>query len=204
MGFIAYELIKDSIIQFQIKESANFGTIAIVVTIVSIVLKEVLAQYAFFLGRKTGSTTIKADGWHHRTDALSSVIILIGIFFKDEYWWIDSVLGMIVSLMLFYAAYAIIKEAIDKLLGESPSPELVQKIEEIIKNLQFGDLRPHHYHIHNYVTQKELSFHIILDGKMSISEGHLIASKIESKINEELKISTTIHLDPDVIQDKVK
>jgi len=203
LAIIAYGLIKDSIIQFTIKQSANFGTIAIVVTIVSIILKEALAQYAFFLGRKTGSTSIKADGWHHRTDALSSVIILIGIFFKDEFWWIDSVLGIIVSLMLFYAAYSIIKESVDKILGENPSTELVQNIEEIIKKLQLGDLRPHHYHIHNYVSQKELSFHIILDGNMSISEGHKIASIIESKIYEELNISTTIHIDPEVREDNL-
>lgn len=204
LGIIAYDLIKDSIIQFTMRESANFGTIAIVVTIVSIVLKEALAQYAFFLGRKTGSTTIKADGWHHRTDALSSVIILIGIFLKDEFWWIDSVLGIIVSLMLFYAAYTILKESVDKILGERPSPELVQHIEEIIKELQLGDLQPHHYHIHNYVSQKELSFHIILDGKMSICEGHEIASKIESKIEEELSISATIHVDPGSMNNNTK
>ena len=191
LGIIAYDLIKDSIVQFNHKEAANFGTIAIVVTIVSIILKEVLAQYAFFLGRKTGSLTIKADGWHHRTDALSSVIILAGIFLKDRFWWIDSVLGIIVSLMLFYAAYTIIKEAINKILGESPSADLVGKIENIIEQMGLDDLRPHHFHIHNYVSQKELTFHIKLNGNMSISEGHVIASRIEKKILEELFIYAT-------------
>lgn len=204
LGFIAYDLIKDSIINFTIKESANFGTVAIVVIIISIVLKEALAQYAFFLGRKTGSTSIRADAWHHRTDALSSVIILIGIFFNDKFWWIDSVLGIIVSLMLFYAAYTIIRESIDKILGESPSDELIQKIEAIIKILYPGELHPHHYHIHNYVSQKELSFHIKLDGNMSIREGHEIASKIETKIFEELGIYSTIHLDPVMKEDNLK
>lgn len=196
LGIIAYDLIKNSIINFAIKESANFGTIAIVVTIISIILKEVLAQYAFFLGRKTGSTTIKADGWHHRTDALSSVIILIGIFFKDYFWWIDSLLGVIVSLMLFYAAYTIIKESIDKILGESPTQDLIENIENMISELGLGDLHPHHFHIHNYVSQKELSFHINLDGNMSIEEGHSVASIIENKIQQELGISATIHIDP--------
>lgn len=200
LGIIAYDLIKDSIIQFTIKESANFGTIAIIVTIVSIVLKEVLAQYAFYLGRITGNISIKADGWHHRTDALSSVIILVGIFFKDKYWWIDSVLGIIVSIMLFYASYTIIKEAIDKILGESPSSDLVEEIENIIEQMGLNDLRPHHFHIHNYVSQKELTFHIKLNGNMSISEGHVIASRIEKKILEELFIYATIHIDP-VIDD---
>ena len=204
LAIIAYDLFKDAIINLKIKESANFGTIAIVVTIVSIILKEVLAQYAFFLGRKTGNTAIKADGWHHRTDALSSVIILIGIFFKDQFWWIDSALGIIVSLMLFYAAYTILKESIDKILGESPSAELVEKVEAIINKLQPGELHPHHYHIHNYVAHKELSFHIKLDGHMSIGEGHEIASNIEKKIYEELGISATIHIDPVTEENNLK
>ena len=104
LALIAFGLSKDSIQQFKTKEAAQFGIIAIVVTIVSIIIKETLAQYAFYLGRKSDNTSIKADGWHHRTDALSSVIILVGIFLKDKFWWIDSALGIAVSLMLFYAA----------------------------------------------------------------------------------------------------
>lgn len=204
LGIIAYDLVKDSFIQFRTKESANFGTIAIIVTVVSIILKEALAQYAFYLGRKTDNTSIKADGWHHRTDALSSVIILLGIFFKNRFWWIDSVLGIVVSVMLFYAAYEIIKKSIDKILGESPSSELIGKIEDLIDKLQLGDLRPHHYHMHNYVTQKELSFHIILDGSMSIHEGHMVALNIEHEIFEILFISSTVHIDPEIKENDTK
>ena len=148
LGIIAYDFIKDSIFQFKLRESANFGTIAIVVTIISIVVKEGLAQYAFHLAKKTNNVTVKADGWHHRTDALSSIVILIGILFKNYFWWIDSVLGIIVSIMLFYAAYEIIKESINKLLGEKPDAELIEKIESIINSLYIENLDPHHFHIH--------------------------------------------------------
>lgn len=196
LALIAYDFLKDSIARFKDKESANFGTVAIVVTIISILVKEGLAQYAFRLGKKTDNTTIKADGWHHRTDALSSVIVLAGIFLKDFFWWIDSALGMIISLMLFYAVYEIIKEAINKLLGEKPSQELIQKVESIIDSLDYGRIKPHHFHIHNYVSQKELTFHIKLDQKMDILSGHTIATKIENKIYEELNIIATIHIEP--------
>lgn len=196
LGLIAYDFIKDSIIQFQSKESANFGTLAIVVTIISILVNEGLAQYAFYLGRKADSVTVKADGWHHRTDALSSIIILIGIFFKNYFWWIDSVLGIIVSILIFYAAYEIIKESINKLLGEKPTPELIQKVENIINDVSSTDLLPHHYHIHDYVSHRELTFHIKLDKHIDIAEGHSIATAIEDKLLSELKIISTIHIEP--------
>ena len=197
LGVIAFNLVKESVLQFRTNESAHFGTIAVVVTVISIGVKEVLAQYAFFLGRKTGNASVKADGWHHRTDALSSLVILIGILFKDRFWWIDSALGFVVSLMLFYAAYEIIKESVNKLLVENPSPELISEVEDIIERLQVGKVFPHHYHIHNYVSHKELSFHIRLKGTKSIREGHVIVEAIGRSLYDKLCISTTIQVDTD-------
>jgi cation diffusion facilitator family transporter len=193
---IAVGFIRESIMQLRIRGSADFGTLAIVVTVVSIVVKELMAQYAFYLGRKTNSSTLKADGWHHRTDALSSLVILIGILFKDWFWWIDGVLGLLVSLMLMYAAYSILKEAIDKILGEEASEELIQEIRTIISSLYEDELCPHHFHIHNYISSKELTFHIMVDGKLTVDEGHAIADAIEKEIRDKLSIVPTIHMEP--------
>lgn len=196
LALIAYDFLKDSILQFITKESANFGTIAIVVTIISILLKEGLAQYAFYIGKKTGNLSLKADGWHHRTDALSSVVVLIGIFFTDRFWWIDSVLGILIAFMLFYAAYEIIKDAINKILGEEPSKELIEKIESLIELNYNKNVSPHHYHIHNYVSNQELTFHIKVDNKMDVLSAHEIATNIENLIRKELYIMATIHIEP--------
>jgi cation diffusion facilitator family transporter len=67
---IAVEFIRDAIGQLELRGSADFGTLALVVTVFSVVVKEAMAQYAFYLARKSGSSTVRADGWHHRTDAL--------------------------------------------------------------------------------------------------------------------------------------
>lgn len=193
---IAIGFITDSISQLKTKESANFGTLAIVVTVVSIVVKELMAQYAFFLGRRSGSSTVKADGWHHRTDALSSLVILVGILFKNYFWWIDGALGMVVSMMLMYASYQILMESVNKILGEEPKEELLQEINAYIKTLYDFDLHPHHFHIHNYISSKELTFHIKIDNSMSVEEGHAIATAIEELLDEKLSLQTTIHLEP--------
>lgn len=196
LSLIAYDFLKDSITQFKSKEEAHFGTLAIVVTIISILVKEGLARYAFYIGKKTENLSVKADGWHHRTDALSSVVVLVGIFFTKRFWWMDSVLGIIISIMLFYAAYEIIKDAINKLLGEKPSQELIEKIEQIIHSLYQKNVYPHHYHIHNYVSSQELTFHIKVENNMNISAAHKIATDIENKINNELNIIATVHIEP--------
>jgi len=196
LAVIAYDFMKNSILSFRARESATFGTFALVATIVSIVVKEGLAQYAFWLGRKTDNVAVKADGWHHRTDALSSVVVLIGILLSGKLWWTDSVLGAIVSLMLFYATWEIAKEAIAKLLGEKPSPELVDKIEQAVQHVHPEHMQLHHFHIHNYVNQQELTFHIRLDKNLSIERGHSIATEIEKIIKKEFGITATIHVEP--------
>jgi len=122
--------------------------------------------------------------------------VLAGIMLRNYFWWIDSVLGIIISLMIFYAAYEIIKQAINKLLGEEPPEDLLNQIKTIIREADPHDLHPHHFHIHNYVRHTELTFHIKFDKEMDINTAHQIATKIEQAIRERLNIESTIHIEP--------
>lgn len=196
LGIIAYDFLKNSITQFSNREKVEYGTIAVIVTAFSILVKELLAQYAFYIGRKTGSISVKADGWHHRTDALSSIVVLIGIGFAKQFWWIDSVLGIIIALMLFYATFAIMKETITKLLGEEPGQDLIDKINTEVKKIYNDDLSIHHFHLHNYVLHKELTLHIRLDKNLTIESGHKIATVIENLITEQFDMAATVHVEP--------
>ena len=197
LAVIAWGFLNDSVIKFSAKEATHFGTLAIVVTIISIVVKEALSQYAFYIGRKTDNVSVKADGWHHRSDALSSFVVLIGILFAKQFWWIDSLLGSIISLMLFYATYSIAREAVSRLLGEKPAPELVDKIKSFIGKEYGESIQPHHFHIHNYISHKELTFHIKLDNSTSIVSGHKIATEIENRIFTLFGIIATVHIEPE-------
>jgi cation diffusion facilitator family transporter len=196
LAVIAYDFLKNSIKNFWSKEKVEYGIIAVVVTAVSILVKELLAQYAFYVGRKTDNSSVKADGWHHRSDALSSVVVLAGILFAKQFWWIDSVLGIIIALMLFYAAYEILKESINKILGEEPDKELIDKLTNEIKNIYYDDLKIHHLHLHNYISHKELTFHIRLNKDLTIERGHRIASDIEELVLDKFGMTATIHVEP--------
>ena len=196
LGIIAYDFLRNSIIQFGKKEKVEYGLLAIVATVISIIVKELLAQYAFHIARKTGNTSVKADGWHHRSDSLSSVVVLIGILFARQFWWIDSVLGIIIAIMLFYATFSILREAITKLLGEQPSQELISKITDEVINTYGNDLKIHHFHIHNYVLHKELTLHIKLNRNLTIEKGHEVATGIENIINGKFNMVTTVHVEP--------
>ena len=196
LAVVALGFLDNSVRHFFSGERVEYGTIALVITVISIIVKELLAQYAFYIGRKTNSSSVKADGWHHRSDALSSVVVLAGILFAKQFWWIDSVLGIIIALMLFYAAFVILKESITKILGEEPDEKLKSQITDEIKKIYNDDLNIHHFHLHNYVNHKELTFHIRLKENLSIGEAHKIASEIEKSILEKFDMSSTIHVEP--------
>ena len=196
LALVGVEFMKDAIAKLRGHEAADFGWLAYLATVASIVLKEGLARYAFYIARKTGNAAVKADGWHHRSDALSSLMVLAGLFLSPYFWWIDSVLGMLISFMLFYAAYGIIREAVNKILGEEPSEEVIGKVEQIVKAEMGNVAYPHHYHIHHYGHPIEFTFHIQVPGEETVEEAHRKATLIEMQIKTELKIDATIHIEP--------
>jgi cation diffusion facilitator family transporter len=196
LGVIGVNFVVESVQRFFNNESANFGLLAIIVTIISIIFKEAMARYATHLGKKLNSELIKADGWHHRSDALSSLLILAGIFLGRYVWWIDSLLGVIVSFMLFYAAYEVLSQSINSLLGTKMDDDFKQKLEEFICSQLDFRVYLHHIHMHMYGEHKEMTFHIKLPADMTIGEGHKISKKLEKKLLEEYGINATIHFDP--------
>ena len=196
LGLIAFDFLTGAIERFTNRERVEFGALAITVTAVSIVVKELLAQFAFYIGKKTDSASVRADGWHHRTDMLSSAVVLAGIVAAQRFWWLDSVLGAVIALMLFYAAYKIIKDAITMLLGEEPGAELVRDITQAVRSVHGSDMRLHHFHMHNYIVHKELTLHIRLDKDLSIQAGHQIATDIETIIKDQFGIIATVHIEP--------
>jgi len=196
LGVVAVNFLIESIERLAQKESVHYGTVALIAIITSIVMKELMAQYAFWAGKKTKSKSLRADAWHHRSDAISSVIILIGFFLDDYFWWIDGVLGILVTLMLFYATYEILRDSISRILGDKPDDKLVSDIRDICNRFSDNPLYPHHLHVHHYGQHTELTLHIKLSGKHSLDFAHEMATKIEETIRKELGIEATIHMEP--------
>ena len=196
LALIAFNFLLKSIHKLQNKESVIFGTIAIIAVVASVVLKEAMAQFAFWAGKKTNSNLLKSDAMHHRTDALSSVIILVGIFLGKSFWWIDGVLGIIVSIMIFYATYKLLKDSIHPLLGKYPNENLLREVQKICLEKGGNDILPHHFHIHEYGYHTELTFHLYFPKIFSLEKAHKIASEIENELNVKLDISSTIHMEP--------
>lgn len=105
LAIVGFNFLIASIQRFINQQSASYGNLAIIVFIISVIVKEGLAQFSIRAGKKINSQSLIADGWHHRSDALVSLMVLVGIFMGGYFWWVDSIMGIIVSLAIFYTTY---------------------------------------------------------------------------------------------------
>jgi cation diffusion facilitator family transporter len=198
---VGFNFLIASVERFSNQQSAVYSTLAIIVFVISVIVKEGLAQFSIRTGKKINASSLVADGWHHRSDALVSLMILAGIFTGRYFWWVDSVMGIIVSLVIFYTTYLILKDSISTLIGKVPAEDFIKEIEKIAFDSVSQDILLHHFHCHRYGDNKELTFHIRLPAEMKLDEAHMITDKLENKIREKMGIETTIHMEP-IIDEK--
>lgn len=193
--FIGYTFFAEAIKNLLSKRTANFNKAAIIAMIVSIIIKEILAQYSFWAYRKSGAKSLYADAWHHRSDSITSIIILIGILIGKNFWQSDAILSVLVSIVIFIAALDVIKSSVQPLIGEYPSEEIINKIKNIADELKLNCESLHHFHIHIYGSHAEITFHIRFPKDMTVFEAHNMATVFENAIREKLSIEATIHIE---------
>lgn len=196
LAIAGLNFLKESYFQLKHAKSVQFGNFSIIVFASSVLIKEALARFSIWAGKKIESKALIADGWHHRCDAIASVLIVIGALLGKYLWWIDGVLGIIVSLLILYAAYEIIRGAAYVLLGDSADNELKRNINNIIGRVEPEAYRMHHIHIHRYGDHIEAILHIKLTKNYSLKKAHDITTTIENALKNNLNIETTIHIEP--------
>lgn len=196
LGVVGLTFFRESILRLQHYQAAEFATLGILVFGVSVLVKEALAEFSIWAGRKIQSHALVADGWHHRSDAIASGLIVIGALAGAYLWWIDGVMGIFVSLLILYATYTILKDAADSLLGERPDPVIADKLNELVRTSAPAASCIHHLRMHRYGDHIELTLHIKLPCEMSLKEAHDLATRLEEAIKKETNAASTIHVEP--------
>ena len=196
LAIVGFEFLQESFHRFTSHQTASFNRFAAIIFLVSVLLKEGIAQFSFRCGKKINSRSLIADGWHHRSDAIASALILAGMYLGSYFWWIDSIMGMIVAVLIFYTTYDILRDSTSLLLGETPSAEFTTKLSQLVTEHAPCHTQWHHLHVHEYGNHKELSVHIRLPHDMPFQETHRIADRLENAIRHDMDIEATIHIEP--------
>ena len=177
------------------------GVVALVAAAVSIVAKEILYRYTIAVARRVDSSMLRANAWHHRSDALSSVATLVGIAgarFLGEQWVIlDPIAAIVVGALIVKVAVDMIRPNLDELLERSLPAEVEGEILSIVSSEE-GVADPHNLRTRRVGPNIVVDIHIRLDGQMTVCESHEITRRIESRLRDRFGSGTivTLHVEP--------
>lgn len=169
---------------------------AIAAVIVALLIKEFLYYFSAKLGRLINSEALIADAWHHRTDSLSSVLVIIALaggYFG--YPSLDAYFGFLVSLFIVYAGLKIARSSCSRLLGAAPDSKLHDGVVSCAREIK-GVIDAHDLEIHDYGSWKVVTLHIGVSGSLNLDEAHTIAHRVEDHISNCFYCDTVVHLDP--------
>ena len=194
MGF---EALKESFIKIVHPEEVSYSISALIVLIISIVIKLIMAYMNKTAGKIIESSTLKAAGQDSINDSLVTSATLICLLInKFTGLNIDAYLGFIASLLVLKSGIEIFKDVLSTILGKAPDKELIRDIEKTIcahdEVLGIHDLMLHDYG----PSQKFMSLHCEVNADIPVIELHDVIDNIELELLDKYKILTTIHMDP--------
>ncbi len=180
---------------------AQPGAVALWAAALSIVVKELLYRYTARVGRTVNSSSVVANAWHHRSDALSSVGTLLGIgfaYFLGGKWRLaDPAAAIVVAALILRVAWQLVKMGLDELLEKSLPPEEEERILGLIASDPNVE-SPHNLRTRRIGQNIAVEAHIRVDGAMSVTESHRLTVGIEHRLRDAYGEGTlvSIHVEP--------
>lgn len=178
------------------------GWIAVAAAFLSMMMKEGVYHISMKVAKDIDSKALKANAWHHRTDSLSSLAVLLGvggaILLGGDWVVLDPLAAIVVSLIIFKVAYDLLKDSILELTEASLSKKEERSIIELIKTVK-GAKNPHNLRTRRIGKDVAIDVHVKAPGDISLTQAHDIAQGVEMKLKDEYGEGSFVHvhMDPD-------
>ncbi|KTC90648.1 cation diffusion facilitator family transporter [Fluoribacter dumoffii] len=166
---------------------------------ISIMSNETLFHYTLHIGKRINSKLITANAWHHRSDAASSLVVLIGLIGSIAgYSYLDAAAAIIVGLMIVKMGWDYAWNSVKELVDTAVSPELLARIEEVIQNVD-GVEKIHQLRSRSMGEDVLIDVHILVSPRISVSEGHYIAQHVHHALIAQIESvnDVIVHVDPE-------
>ncbi len=199
---IGVELIQTSIGKIRQPSEVDFTLLTAGILIFSILAKLWLTRFNASLGKRIGSSVMKATAADSLADVMATTVVLISAVLSPMIGFqLDGYMGIAVALFIMNSGLGILKETLDSILGQGPTEELAEQIEEYIHRYP-GISGIHDLVAHNYGPNRWFaSVHVEVDASVDILVSHDLVDTVERDIMSELGIHLVIHMDPVVKDD---
>ena len=199
LAIIGTGIIFDAFNRLSSPSELTHSTLLLSVAALSIFSKEALYWYTLKVAKTYKSEMLKANAWHHRSDALSSIVVFIGILGSlNGYLYLDGVAAIVVGLMVIYIAWELGIGATKELVDTSIDAAQVEQLRHAIGMISGVN------NVHSLRTRKigqaiSADVHVQVDPFLSVSEGHIISVSVERVAKECLEDlhDVTVHIDPE-------
>jgi cation diffusion facilitator family transporter len=182
------------------QKSSSPAPIAAAVALVSVIVKECLYRYTLKIGRRIKSSATIANAWHHRSDAISSIPVLVAIsasYFFPNLFFLDAVGAILVSIFILQAAFHIAKPGISEITDKGASREIETELQSLARSVlevrNVHELRTRYSGGSLYVD-----LHLVLSPKITLQKAHSIGNEVRDLIlSSGLDVQEVlVHLDP--------
>lgn len=173
------------------------GAIVLAAALGSVVAKEVVYRFTVGVGRRTGSSLIVANAWHHRSDALSSLVVIVGVLGSMAgLAWFDAATALVVAAMVGVVGWRFVRDALRELVDTGVDPATRAELHTIIDAV--AGVRSHHRLRTRYMAGRPLvDVHLVVDPRLAVAAGHRIGEAVDDALRERLGQSTEVlvHID---------
>lgn len=176
------------------------GFLALWAAIISIIVKEIMFHYTMRTAKKIASSSMEADAWHHRSDALSSIGSFIGILgSRLGLPILDPLCSVLICILIVKASIEIFMQATEEMLDTACDDETNKEIVDVILSMN-EDVKIYNLKTRMFGSKIYIDADIAFDGNMTLNDANVIAQKIHHKIEKKFKLvkHCNIHIMPKI------
>ena len=199
---LGFETAKESISKVIHPGSIDFRIASVIILLISIMVKFWMYAYNKKLSKEYDSSLLEATALDSISDVCGTTAVLVSTLLSPVlHFNLDGYMGIVVSGIILYGAYGLLRDMINSLIGEAPDPELVHNIVDMIMAHPVI-LGVHDMMLHNYGPNKIFaSAHVEVDSSKDIFETHDQIDNIEREVKENMNIDLVLHMDPVKVND---
>jgi divalent metal cation (Fe/Co/Zn/Cd) transporter len=175
------------------------GMLALATAIVSVLAKEALYHYTVAVAKKLRSSLLRANAWHHRSDAVSSVVVVVGVIGSIAgLTYLDAVASVVVAVMVAKIGWELGWHSVHELIDRGLEQADVENIQEMIMAVD-GVRAMHDLRTRRMGGNAFVDVDVLVDPGISVSEGHRIGEEVLKRLNQDIDEVTdvTVHIDPE-------
>ena len=193
-------IVYNAILSIYYHIPSEAGLLAICAAAIAILVKELLFWYTLRIGKRLKSLALIGNAWHHRTDALSSIAVLLGVgavYVNPDWYLADSYAALLVTFFIVKIAINLIWSAFKELADTAPDRNVLEKLTRHAAGIE-GVRQVHDMRARHSGSQIFVELHIVVDPDLTVRQGHEISRHVKHRLMDDFPDVTRVitHIDP--------